>query len=122
MAELDWRHGELAEGLRCYREEEFFEAHEHWESVWLVSQEPMKTFLQALIQVAAAFHHYKRGNRQGTKSLLKAALRKLNTSREVAGGIVVGDLCEDVCVWLRALEAGKMPSHLPLPQIRLSPR
>jgi hypothetical protein len=26
--------------------------------VWLVAEEPEKTFLQGLIQVAAAFHHF----------------------------------------------------------------
>jgi uncharacterized protein len=57
MTRLDWSCGELAEGLRCYRAEEFFLAHEHWEGVWLKAQEPEKTFLQALIQTTAAFHH-----------------------------------------------------------------
>ena len=58
--DLDWTHGRLAEGLRCYHAQEFFAAHEHWENEWLASQEPEKTFLQALIQVAAAFHHFRR--------------------------------------------------------------
>jgi uncharacterized protein len=51
----------------------FFEAHEHWESVWLTAQGPEKTFLQALIQVAASFHHFHRGNRLGSVSLLRSA-------------------------------------------------
>ena len=28
---LDWNLGALADGLRCYRSQEFFMAHEHWE-------------------------------------------------------------------------------------------
>ena len=44
---LDWSCGALAEGLRCYRNEEFFLAHEHWEAIWLHCEEPEKTFLQA---------------------------------------------------------------------------
>jgi uncharacterized protein len=119
MTELDWSHGELAEGLRCYQSEEFFEAHEHWESVWLASQEPVRTFLQALIQVAAAFHHYQRGNQLGTRSLLQAALRKLNTSGNLSVGVATRELCDDVFEWLKVLERGEMPSHLPIPQIRL---
>ena len=55
---LDWTQGDLFEGLRCFHSGAFFEAHEHWESVWLASQEPEKTFLQGLIQVAAAFHRF----------------------------------------------------------------
>jgi uncharacterized protein len=53
---LDWTEGSLAEGLRWYDAGEFFAAHEAWESRWLESKEPEKTFLQGLIQVAAAFH------------------------------------------------------------------
>ena len=67
---LDWTHGDLFEGLRCFHSGAFFEAHEHWESVWLAAQEPEKTFLQGLIQVAASFHHFQRGNCAGTISLL----------------------------------------------------
>ena len=53
---LDWTQGGLYEGLRCFHSSTFFEAHEHWESVWLAAQEPEKTLLQGLIQVAASFH------------------------------------------------------------------
>ena len=50
---IDWNREELAEGLACYRRGEFFVTHEHWESVWLTLEEPEKSFLQALIQMAA---------------------------------------------------------------------
>ena len=40
---LDWSSGALAEGLECYGTGKHFEAHEHWESVWLKSEEPEKT-------------------------------------------------------------------------------
>lgn len=42
-------------GLAHFNAEKFFEAHEFWEEIWLVESEPEKTFLQGLIQVAAAF-------------------------------------------------------------------
>jgi hypothetical protein len=80
---LDWTHGDLLEGLRCFHSGAFFEAHEHWESVWLAAQEPEKTFLQGLIQVAASFHHFRRGNCAGTISLLRSALRRLDGYPEV---------------------------------------
>src|SRR5229473_7091008 len=67
---LDWTCGDLSEGLRCFHSGAFFQAHEHWELVWLAAQEPEKTFLQGLIQVAASFHHFQRGNCVGTISLL----------------------------------------------------
>ena len=78
---FDWTQGELAEGLRWYDAGEFFAAHEAWESVWLKRREPMKTFLQGLIQVAAAFHHLEDHNPLGTALLLQAALRRLSVIR-----------------------------------------
>ena len=82
-APFDWTQGGLFEGLRCFHSGAFFEAHEHWESVWLAAQEPEKTFLQGLIQVAAAIHHFQRGNCAGTISLLRSALRRLDRYPEV---------------------------------------
>ena len=119
MKKLDWTRGELAEGLRCYRAGEFFAAHEHWEAVWLKMPEPEKTFLQGLIQVAAAFHHFQRGNQKGTASLLQAALRRLDPCSPSFGGISVTPLCQEIREWLRALDAGDALSQRRFPQIQL---
>ncbi len=119
---LDWSRGELAEGLRCYRSEEFFEAHEHWECVWLEMPEPDKTFLQALIQIAAAFHHLKRRNPLGTVSLLSGAVRRLQRYPEEYGGIRVADLLLEIEVWLRTLQRDEDVASLAFPRFGLSER
>lgn len=112
---LDWSCGALADGLACYRSEEFFEAHEHWELVWLKCTEPEKTFLQSLIQVSAAFHHLRRGNRTGGRSLLTRALRRLEGYPDQFGGVAVAELRQGVREWLRALEAGSaVPEYPPM--------
>ena len=115
---IDWNEGELAAGLRCYRNREFFEAHEHWEAVWLRSAEPEKTFLQALIQTTAAFHHLQRGNLIGTASLLRGALRRLRPYPAEFGGVVVDSLRQSIRAWLEALEHGALNPELPIPEIR----
>lgn len=115
---LDWSSGELAEGLRCYRSQEFFEAHEYWEIVWLRSQEPEKTFLQALIQITAAFHHLQRKNPVGATSLLQAALRRLDSYPAAFAGIEVAALRQEVSLWLRALAEQQQTSTLAFPQIQ----
>lgn len=109
---FDWTQGALAQGLRFYDANEFFAAHEAWESVWLKSQEPEKTFLQGLIQVAAAFHHLQRHNRLGTALLLQAALRRLERYPANFGGISITLLCDDIRERLQALEAGKRAPQL----------
>ncbi|HVJ07069.1 MAG TPA: DUF309 domain-containing protein [Acidisarcina sp.] len=115
---FDWTSGGLAEGLRCYRACKFFDAHEHWEGVWLHLPEPQKTFLQALIQTAAAFHHLQRHNTQGTISLLHTALRRLELYADPYEGISVAPLREEIRNWLRLLEAGDASVQLPFPEIR----
>jgi hypothetical protein len=116
---LDWKSGALAEGLTCYRRAEFFLAHEHWESVWLGLQEPEKSFLQALIQIAVACHHLRAGNAAGAASLLRRALRRVEVLPASFGGIAVTPLCTEVRACLCALESGEAHASLPLPQIRL---
>ncbi len=109
---LDWNSGALADGLRCYESGEFFDAHEHWESVWLKCEEPEKTFLQGLIQITAAFHHLQRKNFRGTSSLLRGALRRLEAFPTAYGGIDVEVVRESVRAWLGELDEGEPPTEL----------
>jgi len=101
---LDWSTGGLTAGLACYRNQEFFEAHEHWEGVWNQLVDPERLFLQALIQVTVAMHHYRHANRAGALSLLHRALRKLEQFPECYGGMDVAGFKGEVRAWLLALE------------------
>jgi predicted metal-dependent hydrolase len=114
---LDWSCGPLAEGLRCYRNEEFFLAHEHWEGIWLRCEGAERTFLQALIQVTAAFHHLQRNNVIGSASLLGAALRRLESFPAAYGGIAVESLRASIRAWLVALNGERRSPMLPFPDI-----
>jgi len=112
---FDWSTGPLAEGLHCYRTRQFFEAHEHWEAVWLTLAEPEKSFLQALVQISAAFHHLQRGNRIGAISLLTRSLRRLDRCPSTFCGIHVAELGHETRTWLTALEndASQLPAEFP---------
>jgi predicted metal-dependent hydrolase len=76
--------------------------------VWLETPNPDKMFLQGLIQVAAAFHHYSRANLLGTRKLLRSGLLKLDRFPEIHGGLEIEELREAVREWLAALEAGEI--------------
>jgi predicted metal-dependent hydrolase len=102
---LNWNNGALADGLRCFSHQEFFAAHEHWEAVWLQSEEPQKSFLQALIQVASAFHHHQRNNFSGTASLLRRAQQKLDSFPAFFEQVDVAGLRSSIADWLCALES-----------------
>lgn len=114
---LDWSQGELYEGLCCYRSQQFFEAHEHWEIVWLRSPEPEKTLLQAIIQVAASFHHLRRGNDLGTRSLLGSALRRLEPYPGEQAGVQVEALRNEIRDWIAALQNPAIPRPGYFPRI-----
>jgi predicted metal-dependent hydrolase len=114
---LDWSSGGLAAGLACYRNQEFFETHEHWEDVWNQLVDPERLFLQALIQISVAMHHYRQGNRAGARSLLQRALQKLDRYPERFGGIDVANLRNDARAWLLALEHAALCP--PFPTIHL---
>jgi uncharacterized protein len=117
---FDWSQGPLAEGVRRYDAGEFFAAHEEWESVWLHSKEPEKTFLQGLIQVTAAFHHLSRKNPLGAQRLLLAALRRLEHYPDGFGGIAVNFLREDIRQILDMLSSSELTLHRLTP-VRIQP-
>jgi hypothetical protein len=114
---FNWTEGGLAEGLQLYNAGEFFKAHEAWESVWMRSSEPEKTFLQGLIQVTAAFHHLQKNNRLGTVLLLQAALSRIERYPHGFGGISLSGLCRDIREQLRLLDLGEPTANLAPPRI-----
>ena len=67
----------FVEGVEHFNRKEFWEAHESWEAIWLVAESDVEQFLQGLIQVAAAYHHVKRGTFRGAIRLFEAGLRRL---------------------------------------------
>jgi predicted metal-dependent hydrolase len=104
-------------GLESFNSGHFYDAHEHWEEVWLETPNPEKIFLQGLIQVAAAYHHYSRANCLGTKNLLLAGVLKLDRFPEEHWGLEIEPLRAAVRRWLLALEAGENPEHTLIPRI-----
>jgi predicted metal-dependent hydrolase len=102
-------------GVELFNSGKFFESHELWEELWLQAPEPEKTFLQGMIQLAAAYHHHGRGNMRGLRSLLAAGLAKLDDFPEAQGGLELSKLRDDVRKWMDA-GAGSQG----LPQIRFS--
>lgn len=100
-----------------FNSRKFFEAHEVWEEIWLVEVEPEKTFLQGLIQLAAAYHHYQRGNPNGAESLLASGIVKLSRFPERHHGLSIGELRATAKQWARLLGEGKSPSSKMVPRI-----
>jgi predicted metal-dependent hydrolase len=113
---------QFRKGIALFNAREYFEAHEVWEELWLVEPEPEKTFLQGLIQVAAACHHNSRGNASGTQSLLAAGLAKLRSFPDDHRGIALAKLRTDAEEWAAAPGVADDPGAGRPPRIRLSAR
>ena len=64
-------------GMDHFNSRRFWEAHEAWETLWLVAESDVDQFLQGLIQIAAAYHHIQRGTYRGAVRLLTAGLGRL---------------------------------------------
>jgi predicted metal-dependent hydrolase len=108
-------------GITLFNARKFFEAHEVWEELWLAESEPEKTFLQGLIQVAAAFHHHGRGNSRGTQSLLAAGLAKLASFPDDHRGIALGELRTGARQWAETPRDSKEAGARKPPRIHRAP-
>lgn len=104
-------------GVSLFNSGDFFLAHEVWEDIWIDETEPEKSFLQGLIQAAAAFHQYERGNLAGAESLLTSAATKLRRAPARLRGIAVAPLLADLIWWARTLGEGNDPGPNKLPHI-----
>jgi uncharacterized protein len=106
-------------GLDAFNSSRFYDAHEEWEEVWLDTPNPERMFLQGLIQVAAAYHHYLRSNVRGARWLLREGAAKLEPFPEFHRGIDVGRLRHVARWWLLALDGGKQPGKHEIPVIEI---
>jgi predicted metal-dependent hydrolase len=99
MAELAPATAEaLHEGISLFDRQLWWEAHEEWEQAWHEEDGVERLALQALIQLAAAYHkgvHMK--NPQGMAKLFERSLEKLETvagSNAAWGGLDVAALIQ----------------------------
>lgn len=101
----------FARGLRQFNSCAFWHAHESWEAIWLTAPEPDKTFLQGIIQIAAAFYHHQRSNREGMRSLMRRGLAKVEQFPPAYRGLRLEELRGAVRAWLAAGEDALPPIY-----------
>jgi hypothetical protein len=99
-------------GINLFNSAQFFAAHEELEDVWRAAPPENKKFLQGVVQIAVAFHHYSTGNRVGMRSVLERAIRNLAEPSGIFGQIELRSLLASLLQWREALD-----HDLPLPTL-----
>ena len=72
-------------GIRSFNNKEFYDAHEHWEELWLDYKLKDAKFIQGLIQLAVSYFHYFNDNLKGARSMLAKSQLKFKDYETVRG-------------------------------------
>ena len=91
-------------GIQDFNEEKFYEAHEVLEDLWHEYREDDRTFIQGLIQIAAAFYHLQCENYRGAISQLAKGKQKLERYSPAHHDIDVACLLSKVEEWMASVE------------------
>jgi len=104
---LDAGSAYLVEGLRLFREGQYFLAHETLEELWAEAPAPERSFLQGLIQLATGFHHLVRGNLAGATLQFGKARSRLEGYASPHLGVDVAAVRSFLAEALARLSAGE---------------
>jgi hypothetical protein len=108
-------------GIELFNAGQFFESHEVWEEVWLKAEGAERELLHALIQSAAALHHFQRGNLKGASSVYRRARGKLETLPRIILRLDTQAFAEQIERFFDAALNGQNPIPF-LPTIQLQNR
>ncbi len=97
---------DLSRGAALFNAGLYFECHEYLEGPWRTTGGPEKNLYHGLVQVAAAFYHYAKGNLHGARTLLTKGVRRLESYPAAYLGIDLQALRSALQPWMRVFEAG----------------
>jgi predicted metal-dependent hydrolase len=100
----------MREGREAFNRGEFFEAHEFWEEVWNVVDDPDRRWIQGMIQIATGLHKLAGQKPDVAITLLQKALAKLHDCPRTLDGFALGAMRTQAHAVLDALRAGKPAS------------
>ncbi len=97
---------ELSHGAALFNAGLFFECHEYLEDPWRATGGPEKNLYHGLVQVAAAFYHYEKGNLHGARTLLTKGMRRLESYPATYLGIDLEALRSALEPWMQVFGTG----------------
>ncbi len=96
---------EFWQGIEAFQQGEFYACHDTLEALWIEAQEPHKTFLQGILQIAVACYHLGNQNWRGAVILLGEGSRRLMSYRPEYEGIDVEALVTTSAEFLSYLQS-----------------
>ncbi len=118
LMDADERHRLMEEGRRAFNRGEFYESHEFWEEVWDVIDDPDRTWVQGMIQLATGLHKLQRDRPDVCRTLFAKALAKLADAPATLDGYDLGKLRTDATAVQAAVERGERPDPLAVKLIK----
>ena len=97
----------MADGRAAFNRGEYYEAHEFWEAVWDELDDPERSWVQGMIQIATGLHKLLGGRADVCLRLLGSGLGKLTGAPDVLWGVAAGTLRADAEAVVAALTAGR---------------
>jgi predicted metal-dependent hydrolase len=98
-------------GVQLFNAGDFFQAHEALEDAWRETNGDERLFVQGLVQVAVALHHFRGGNMAGAHGVLRRALRNLESYPPHYAGVDVTALRRELEPILKCAAAGESSSE-----------
>ncbi|MCL0102020.1 DUF309 domain-containing protein [Dehalococcoidia bacterium] len=95
----------LTQAIKEFNQQDYFQAHDTLEVLWMPETGPTRPFYQGLIQIAVGLLHAQRGNRKGATSLLSQGLEKLSLFPTPCLGVDSTDLMTQIRSFLEELRA-----------------
>ncbi|HEY9690142.1 MAG TPA: DUF309 domain-containing protein [Coleofasciculaceae cyanobacterium] len=92
------------QGIEQFNGGEFYACHDTIEALWMVANEPDRTFYQGILQVAVALHHLSNLNWRGAAILLGEGLNRLTKYDDHYSGIDVDRFITQVADVLHFLQ------------------
>lgn len=88
-------HPEARIGIEFFNQGNYFEAHEHLESAWMVTPSPERDLYQGILQIGLAYFQITRGNYRGAIKMFSRGQRNLAPLGDLMLGIQISQLRAD---------------------------
>lgn len=104
--------GRMIRGAALFGGGLFFECHEYFETIWRAARARDRDLYQGIIQVAAAFYHYEKGNLHGAGIKLASGIDRLQAYRPASHGVELDGWLAKLAPWRDRVAAGAVAGPL----------